>query len=152
MCNGIKSNQTKLNGYIRRMFSLDQILMDPEDTSNFRTQEEMMEQLRPYNNLIKSIGALQYTTKYMQNHVPVIFRAWKEMVFEKKAKRLHVLLSSGSNNASELDNLNAANTSGVDYNNQSRILSTSAEMQHRAGGGHSQMNQWKDQRDVVVGE
>ena len=53
----------------------------------------------------------------MQNQVPIIFRAWKEMVFEKKAKRLHVMLSSGSNNTSELDNLNMANSSGVARNN-----------------------------------
>lgn len=90
----------------------------------------------------------------MQNHIPIIFRAWKEMVFEKKAKRLHVLLSSGSNNASELDHINAANTSGFDHNNQSRVLSTSAEMQNnRAAGGQSQLHNWKDRlADVVVGE
>ena len=99
------------------MFSLDRILMSPNNASNFRPQEEMMEQLRPYNNLIKSIGALQYTTKYMQNQVPIIFRAWKEMVFEKKAKRLHLMLSSGSNNVSELENLHLANNSGADHNN-----------------------------------
>jgi len=82
------------------MFSLGHILMRSDDPADFLPQDEMMEKLRPYDNLIKSIGALQYTSKYMQNQVPLIFRAWKETVFEKKAKRLHVMLSTGSNDDS----------------------------------------------------
>jgi hypothetical protein len=121
MCNCIKSNETRLNGHIRRMFSLDEVLVDTNDVNqSFLPHEEMMERLRPYDNLIKSIGALQYTTKYMQNQVPIIFRAWKEMVFEKKAKRLHVMLSSGSVNTSELDNQfgnHMVNISGIEVNN-----------------------------------
>ena len=54
----------------------------------------MMNQLGEYDNLIKAIGALQYTSKYMANIVPLAFQGWKEMVFEKRAKRLHNMLSS----------------------------------------------------------
>jgi hypothetical protein len=32
----------------------------------------------------------------MANHVPLVFRAWKEFVFEKNANRIHDLLSSKS--------------------------------------------------------
>ena len=42
------------------------------------------------------------------------------MVFEKKAKRLHVMLSSGSVNTSELDNQfgnHMINISGIEVNN-----------------------------------
>lgn len=94
--------------------------MTDHDHSTFLPHEVMMERLRPYDNLIKSIGALQYTTKYMQNHIPIIFRAWKEMVFEKKAKRLHLMLSTGSGNNSELDQFGGnqlVNVSGLDANN-----------------------------------
>ena len=54
-----------------------------------------------YDNLIKAIGALQYTSKYMANIVPLAFQAWKEMVFEKRANRLHDMLSSPSSHHSE---------------------------------------------------
>lgn len=43
MCYCIQNNQTKLNGHIRRMFSLDQILMKPSDPRQFRGKDEMME-------------------------------------------------------------------------------------------------------------
>ena len=61
----------------------------------------MMDQLGEYDNLIKAIGALQYTSKYMANIVPIAFQAWKEMVFEKRANRIHEMLSSPSNGNSE---------------------------------------------------
>ena len=60
-----------------------------------------MDQLGEYDNLIKAIGALQYTSKYMANIVPIAFQAWKEMVFEKRANRIHEMLSSPSNGNSE---------------------------------------------------
>ena len=61
----------------------------------------MMNQLGEYDNLIKAIGALQYTSKYMANIVPLAFQGWKEMVFEKRAKRLHNMLSSPSGQQSD---------------------------------------------------
>mgnify|MGYP006952852633 CR=1 FL=1 len=30
----------------------------------------------------------------MANNVPLVFRAWKEMVFERRANRIHDMLSS----------------------------------------------------------
>lgn len=107
--------------------------MEDNDTSTFLPHEEMMQRLRPYDNLIKSIGALQYTTKFMQNQIPVIFRAWKEMVFEKKAKRLHQMLSTGSGNTSEIDN-QLAHLSAAEANNQSRAVSSSADAYAKVGG------------------
>ena len=61
----------------------------------------MMNQLGEYDNLIKAIGALQYTSKYMANIVPLAFQAWKESVFEKRANRLHDMLSSPGSHQSE---------------------------------------------------
>lgn len=37
----------------------------------------------------------------MANIVPLAFQAWKEMVFEKRANRLHDMLSSPSSHQSE---------------------------------------------------
>jgi hypothetical protein len=37
----------------------------------------------------------------MANIVPLAFQGWKEMVFEKRAKRLHNMLSSPSGQQSE---------------------------------------------------
>ena len=54
----------------------------------------MMKRLGEYENLIKAIGALQFTSKYMGNNIPVIFQKWKELVFEKRANRIHDMLSS----------------------------------------------------------
>ena len=54
----------------------------------------MMDRLGEYDNLIKAIGALQFTSKYMSNNVPIIFQAWKDFVFEKRANRIHDMLSS----------------------------------------------------------
>ena len=57
----------------------------------------MMDQFGEYDNLIKAIGALQYTSRYMSNIVPVIFRVWKEMAFERRANKIHDMLSSAEN-------------------------------------------------------
>lgn len=83
------------------MFSLQNVLMSPEKQDQFLNKENMMDQLGEYDNLIKAIGALQYTSKYMANIVPLAFQAWKEMVFEKRANRLHDMLSSPSSQQDE---------------------------------------------------
>jgi len=64
MCDNIHQNQALLNGHIRRMFSLNSVLMSPSQ-DKFLKKEQMMEQLGEYDNLIKAIGALQFTSKYM---------------------------------------------------------------------------------------
>lgn len=53
-----------------------------------------MQQLSEYDNLIKAIGALQFTSKQMTNNVPLIFNAWKEWVFDTQANRVRDVLSS----------------------------------------------------------
>lgn len=55
------------------------------------------------------------------------------MVFEKKAKRLHLMLSTGSGNTSEIEN-QIAHISVTDANNQSRAISSSADAYARVGG------------------
>lgn len=72
--------------------------MCPDNKKQFLPKNVIMEQLREYNNLIKSIGALQFTSKNMQNIIPVIFRAWKEMAFENRANRIIDLMSSQNSN------------------------------------------------------
>ena len=54
----------------------------------------MMQQLSEYDNLIRAIGALQFTSKQMTNTVPQIFTAWKEWVFDNRAMRVREVLSS----------------------------------------------------------
>ena len=56
----------------------------------------MMEQLSEYDNLIKAIGALSFVQNQMANKVPLVFRAWKEFVFERRANRIREVLSSNS--------------------------------------------------------
>jgi hypothetical protein len=94
ICDNIHQNQSCLNGRIRRMFSLQSVLMSPTHHGQFLEKRLMMDQLGEYEHLIKAIGALQYTSRYMAHTVPVVFRAWKEMAFERRANRIHDMLSS----------------------------------------------------------
>ena len=68
--------------------------MSPTNQGEFLEKRIMMDQFGEYDNLIKAIGALQYTSRYMANIVPVIFRVWKEMAFERRANKIHDMLSS----------------------------------------------------------
>jgi len=68
--------------------------MSPTNQGEFLDKRIMMDQFGEYDNLIKAIGALQYTSRYMANIVPVIFRVWKEMAFERRANKIHDMLSS----------------------------------------------------------
>ena len=94
MCDNIHSNQSCLNSRIRRMFSLEDVLMSPRNPGFFLEKRIMMDQLSEYDNLIKAIGALSFVQQQMAHNVPLIFRAWKEMVFERRANRIHDMLSS----------------------------------------------------------
>lgn len=85
------------------MFSLESVLMNKDQ---FHEKEIMMEKLSEYDNLIKAIGALSFVQQQMANHVPLIFRAWKEFVFEKNANRIHDLLSSKSEAEESMENQN----------------------------------------------
>jgi len=53
----------------------------------------MMEELSEYDNLIKAMGALFYTSKNMSEAIPCIFQAWKEMAFETRARKIRTMLS-----------------------------------------------------------
>lgn len=93
MCDNIHSNQSCLNSRIRRMFSLESVLMSDDQ---FHQKDIMMEKLSEYDNLIKAIGALSFVQHQMANKVPLVFRAWKEFVFERRANRIREVLSSNS--------------------------------------------------------
>ena len=58
----------------------------------------MMDELSEYDNLIRAMGALFYTSKKMGDLVPCIFQAWKEHSFEIKAKKIRQLLSESKKN------------------------------------------------------
>jgi hypothetical protein len=60
MCDNIHSNQSCLNSRIRRMFSLEDVLMSPRNPGFFLEKRVMMDQLSEYDNLIKAIGALSF--------------------------------------------------------------------------------------------
>lgn len=55
MCDNIHQNQALLNGHIRKMFSLESVLMKD---GQFLKKATMMNSLSEYDNLIKAIGAL----------------------------------------------------------------------------------------------
>ncbi len=52
-----------------------------------------MDELSEYDNLIRAMGALFYTSKRMSDIIPCVFQAWKEHSFEMKAKKIIQLLS-----------------------------------------------------------
>jgi len=56
-----------------------------------------MTQLEKFDNLINAMGALFYASKRMQTQIPCVFQAWKDHVFEKRADKIHELISSGNN-------------------------------------------------------
>ena len=56
-----------------------------------------MVKLEQFDNLINAMGALFYASKKMQTQVPCVFQAWKDHVFERRAGKIHELISSGNN-------------------------------------------------------
>jgi hypothetical protein len=54
----------------------------------------MMNELSEYDNLIKAMGALFYTSKKMREVIPCVFQSWKEFAFESRAKKIHNFLSN----------------------------------------------------------
>ena len=92
ICDNIHSNQSFINRRIRRMFSLEDVLVSPD--GKFYEKPVMMEKLIEYDNLIKAIGALQYVSQNITNLVPLCFKGWKDVVFERRANRIMDILSS----------------------------------------------------------
>lgn len=75
------------------MFSLDGVLFT-RDGKAMLSKSEMMEELNEYDNLIRALGAIFYTTKRMGSEImPCIFQAWKEWAFEKKALKIRHMLA-----------------------------------------------------------
>ena len=70
LVDNIQNNSALINGHIRKQFSLQNLL-----TKNkiLLSKQEMMESLAEYDNLIKAMGALFYTSKRMTNVVPCVF-------------------------------------------------------------------------------
>ena len=56
-----------------------------------------MKKLEQFDNLINAMGALFYASKRMQTQVPCVFQSWKDFVFERRAGKIHELISSGNN-------------------------------------------------------
>jgi hypothetical protein len=82
LVDNIQANSSLFNGHIRRMFSLDTILFKG---GSLISKNQMMEELAEYDNLIKAMAALFFTSKRMGETVPCIFQAWKEHAFECRA-------------------------------------------------------------------
>ena len=57
------------------------------------SKNQMMEELAEYDNLIKAMAALFFTSKKMSEAIPCIFQGWKEFAFESKANKIRTLLS-----------------------------------------------------------
>ncbi len=58
----------------------------------------MMDELAEYENLIRAMGALFYTSKRMSDIVPCVFQAWKEYAFEMKANKIINFISDSKKN------------------------------------------------------
>lgn len=57
-------------------------------------KNQMMEELSEYDNLIRAMGALFYTSKKMTEAVPCVFQNWKEYAFEQKARKIRNMLTN----------------------------------------------------------
>ena len=55
-----------------------------------------MEKLEDVDNLVNAMGALFYVSRKISSQIPCIFEAWKGIVFEKQADKIHTLISSGN--------------------------------------------------------
>eukprot|EP00347_Sterkiella_histriomuscorum_P005050 403358092 len=86
----IQQNSALCNGHIRRLFSLKNILFKG---NKMISKNQMMDELSEYDNLIRAMGALFYTSKKMGDQIPCIFQAWKEYSFEMRANKIRNLLS-----------------------------------------------------------
>ena len=53
-----------------------------------------MIKLEEYDNLISAMGALFYVSKKMTGVVPCVFAVWKEIAIERRAGRIHEMLSN----------------------------------------------------------
>lgn len=90
LVDNIQNNSALLNGHVRRMFSLDTILFRGNKLMN---KNQMMEELSEYDNLIRAMGALFYTSKKMGEEIPCIFQTWKEFTFERRARKIRHIIS-----------------------------------------------------------
>lgn len=70
LVDNIKQNENLLNGHVRRMFSLEDILFKG---GHLVSKNQMMEELQEYDNLIRAMGALFYTSKRMGEVMPCVF-------------------------------------------------------------------------------
>ena len=91
LVDNIQQNSSLMNGHIRKMFSLDNILFRGGKLMN---KNQMMEELSIYENLISAMGALFYVNKRMNEKIPCIFQSLKEYTFEAKARKIRKLLSN----------------------------------------------------------
>jgi|LauGreDrversion4_2_1035121.scaffolds.fasta_scaffold1066759_1 hypothetical protein len=54
---------------------------------------QLIHRLEKYDNLIAAMAALFYLSKKMTGVVPCSFAAWREITNEKRAERIHEMLS-----------------------------------------------------------
>jgi len=62
----------------------------------FLPKMKLMSKLEEYDNLINAMGALFYVSKRMVNQIPCCLEAWKSFAFEKRASKIHEMLSTGN--------------------------------------------------------
>ena len=65
------------------------------------SKNQMMDELAEYENLIRAMGALFYTSKRMSDIVPSVFQAWKEHAFEVRANKIINYISNSKKNQGE---------------------------------------------------
>lgn len=78
------------------MFRLECLVEPMADGScHFLDHSSLMHKLEDYDTLINAMGALFYVSKRMVSQIPCCFEAWKDFAFERRAGKIHEMLSTG---------------------------------------------------------
>lgn len=99
-----ENNINVLNAKICRTFSLNELLSSRSNkpsgnnsvkAHSFLKKNALMNKLG-HDKIVKKslLAALFYVSKRMSKAIPCIFQAWKEYTFERRASKIHELLSS----------------------------------------------------------
>ena len=115
-----------LNNNICRTFSLNDLLSNRGQRDNkatcFLKKNALMNKLAHDKTVKKSLlAALFFVSKRMGSDVPCIFQAWKEYTFERRASKIHELLSS-ANLSNEMSGFASPLGMTVNPNNQTKEL------------------------------
>lgn len=96
LCDKIQQVSGLLNPRIIRTFSLECLVTEVDNELEFLPKSQLMAKLEEYDTLINAMGALFYVSKRMVSQIPCCLEAWKAVTFEKRASKIHEMLSTGN--------------------------------------------------------